>query len=95
MDTLHLRVSFCSFVASFMRSLTVPGGIGERWATYVHFVTAEGENYILTQQTARYLLKALELSQMGKRLAGMCALEYFFIFIHLRLKLLLFLLIFC
>jgi hypothetical protein len=33
-------------------------------------VTAEGENYLLTQQTAKYLLKALELSQMGKRLSG-------------------------
>lgn len=33
-------------------------------------VTAEGENYLLTQQTAKYLLKALELTQMGKRLSG-------------------------
>eukprot|EP01132_Coremiostelium_polycephalum_P008423 gene8423-10342_t len=37
---------------------------------YVHVVTAEGENNILPQQTARYLLKMLKSASEGKPITG-------------------------
>ncbi len=39
---------------------THSGGLTELYANYVGVLTAEGENFLLTQQTGRYLLKAYE-----------------------------------
>jgi hypothetical protein len=36
----------------------------------VHLATAEGENYLLTQQTARYLLKNYQNVREGKKIMG-------------------------
>eukprot|EP01129_Flabellula_baltica_P013645 TRINITY_DN6379_c0_g1_i1.p1 TRINITY_DN6379_c0_g1~~TRINITY_DN6379_c0_g1_i1.p1 ORF type:complete len:687 (+),score=125.36 TRINITY_DN6379_c0_g1_i1:17-2077(+) len=38
--------------------------------TFTHMETAEGENWIMTQQTARYLLKAFQKSMKGEQLRG-------------------------
>ena len=48
---------------------TLSSGIGELASTYIGVQTAEGENYLLTQQVGRYLLKALKAAQSGERLA--------------------------
>jgi len=39
-------------------------------ADYAQNVTVEGDNYLLTQQTARYLLKTYEQGRQGKKIGG-------------------------
>ena len=36
----------------------------------MHLATAEGENYLLTQQTARYLIKNYQNVREGKQVTG-------------------------
>ncbi|KAL6056203.1 Acyl-coenzyme A oxidase (Acyl-CoA oxidase) [Balamuthia mandrillaris] len=69
--------SWCTFMAaegleSCRRTLGGHGyahysGISEITAGYVGILAAEGENYLLTQQTARYLLKLFEKTKREKR----------------------------
>jgi hypothetical protein len=40
------------------------------FAQYVPACTYEGDNYVLFQQTARYLVKAVGSAYKGKQLAG-------------------------
>jgi acyl-CoA oxidase len=47
-------------------------GLSDIYSTYVGVVTAEGENYLMAQQTAQYLLKSLSRAQSGKPLVGSC-----------------------
>src|SRR5690242_19448893 len=49
---------------------TIILGLGELYDAYVGILTAEGENYLLTQQTTRYLLKGLQMVQSGAKLTG-------------------------
>ncbi|ELR15635.1 acylCoA oxidase like protein [Acanthamoeba castellanii str. Neff] len=44
---------------------THSSGLGSLFADYVGVLTAEGENFLLTQQTGRYLLKAYEKLRRG------------------------------
>lgn len=44
----------------------VASGLPNLYGDYVQGVTVEGDNYLLTQQTARFLLKAYESAQQGK-----------------------------
>eukprot|EP01114_Cavostelium_apophysatum_P000757 TRINITY_DN10683_c0_g1_i2.p1 TRINITY_DN10683_c0_g1~~TRINITY_DN10683_c0_g1_i2.p1 ORF type:complete len:420 (-),score=126.29 TRINITY_DN10683_c0_g1_i2:34-1293(-) len=41
-------------------------GLPDLYNTYVHMITAEGENYVLAQQTSRYLLKLYQQVLSGK-----------------------------
>eukprot|EP00002_Diphylleia_rotans_P008298 TRINITY_DN1804_c0_g1_i2.p1 TRINITY_DN1804_c0_g1~~TRINITY_DN1804_c0_g1_i2.p1 ORF type:complete len:574 (-),score=110.92 TRINITY_DN1804_c0_g1_i2:625-2346(-) len=45
-------------------------GLPEHFANYVMSCTVEGDNYLLTQQTTRYLVKAIQSSMEGKKLSG-------------------------
>lgn len=45
-------------------------GIGELFTTYVSNNTLEGENYMIIQQTTRFLIKSLREVQSGKKLVG-------------------------
>jgi acyl-CoA oxidase len=46
-------------------------GLPELYTYFVHMCTAEGENYVVTQQTTRYLLKNLAKSQThGDKVSG-------------------------
>lgn len=52
--------------------LTV-SGLPDLFAGYVGVLTAEGENYLLTQQTARAMLAALQRAMQGKPVLGSSA----------------------
>jgi acyl-CoA oxidase len=45
-------------------------GIPSIFASYVPATTYEGDNYVLLQQTARYLIKAMGQLVKGKNLSG-------------------------
>jgi len=45
-------------------------GLPQLYATFVHMITAEGEEYLLTQQTAKYLLQCYRNSLSGKTIVG-------------------------
>eukprot|EP00002_Diphylleia_rotans_P004624 TRINITY_DN1348_c0_g1_i1.p1 TRINITY_DN1348_c0_g1~~TRINITY_DN1348_c0_g1_i1.p1 ORF type:complete len:675 (-),score=147.76 TRINITY_DN1348_c0_g1_i1:168-2192(-) len=45
---------------------SLSSGLGELFVDYVHTTTAEGDNYMLTQQTSRFLLKEFGKSLQGK-----------------------------
>lgn len=45
-------------------------GLGELYTTYVGTCTAEGDNYLMTLQTARYLIKSLHKSTVPERVSS-------------------------
>ena len=46
-------------------------GLPDEFSDYVLYVTGEGENYLLTQQTTRYLLRVLDQARQGTVVSGM------------------------
>ena len=47
-------------------------GLPTLYADYAQNVTVEGDNYLLTQQTARYLLKMYEQGRQVRRYGCIC-----------------------
>eukprot|EP01099_Mayorella_cantabrigiensis_P001049 TRINITY_DN1436_c0_g1_i1.p1 TRINITY_DN1436_c0_g1~~TRINITY_DN1436_c0_g1_i1.p1 ORF type:complete len:701 (-),score=144.17 TRINITY_DN1436_c0_g1_i1:48-2150(-) len=55
---------------------TKSSGLPDLYASYIGVVTAEGENYLLTQQTGRYLLKLFQKLMSGEEVKPGQTTEY-------------------
>lgn len=57
-------------LASTSHGYLLSSGLPTLFGDYVQSCTVEGDNYLLTQQTTRYLLKAYQQGREGKTLVG-------------------------